>query len=169
MKRPDFVFHFRRHRADGQGTRFDLVGWDGAGCYAPLICPLKKSGEPIVYVNRWRLKPGAAPDPRKGGLILAAPGKARGEKSRNLSSIFEPLPEYPGQGFGDMGPRVDAILTRRDELAGTFTVFVFLGLGLQAETLFLAWTSGGVSGELEPAPPILGDGGLPPPSSGNTK
>ena len=169
MKRPDFVFHFRRHRGDGQGTRFDLVGWDGAGCYAPLICPLKKSGEPIVYVNRWRLKPGAAPDPRKGDLILAAPGKAKGEKSRNLSSIFEPSPEYPGQGFGDMGPRIDAILTRRDELAGIFTVFVFLCLGLQAETLFLTWTSGGVSEELTPASPILGDGGLPPSSSGKPK
>jgi hypothetical protein len=169
MTRPDFVFHFRRHRADGQGTRFDLVGWDGAGCYAPLICPLKRSGEPVVYVNRWRVKPGTAPDPRKGGLILAAPGKAKGEHGRNLSSIFEPSPEHPGQGFGDMGPRVDAILTRRDELMGTFTAFVFLGLGLQAETLFLSWTSGGVSEALAPAPPVLGGGGLsaPPPGSLN--
>jgi len=118
MKRPDFVYRFKRHREDGQGTRFDLVGWDGPGCYAPLMCPLKRSGEPVVYVNRWRLKAGTAPDLRKGGLTLAAPGKRKGDKGRNLSSIYEPSPEHPAQGFGDLGPRVDAILTRRDELAG---------------------------------------------------
>jgi hypothetical protein len=132
---------------------------------------LKRSGEPVVYVNRWRVKPGTLPDPRKGGLILAAPGKAKGDKGRNISSIFEPSPENPGQGFGDID-RLDAILTRRDELAGTFTVFVFLGLGLQAETLFLAWISGpagGVSEELAPVPPIFGEGGLPPSSSGKSK
>jgi hypothetical protein len=165
MTRPDFIYRFKRHREDGQGTRFDLVGWEGPGCYSPLMCPLKQSGEPVVYVNRWRLKAGTAPDPRKGGLTLAAPGRRKGEKGRNLSSIYEPSPEHPGQGFGDLGPRIDAILTRRDEFAGTLTVFVFLGLGLQAETLFLAWISGpegGVSEALAPAPPILGGGGLPP-------
>ncbi|MGA2547528.1 MAG: hypothetical protein ABSF43_13320 [Rectinemataceae bacterium] len=169
MTRPDFVYRFMRHRTDGQGTRHDLAEMLG-GYYTPLICPLKKTGEPIVYVNRWRMKAGTAPDARKGGLILAAPGKAKGEKGRNVSSIFEPSPEHPGQGFGDIGPRVDAILTRRDELAGTLTVFVFLGLGLQAETLFLAWTSGpdgGVSEELAPASPILGGEGLPPSPPGS--
>jgi len=48
------------------------------------------------------------------------------------------------------------------------TVFVFLGLGLQAETLFLSWTSGGVLEELAPAPPILGGGG-PALSAGEPK
>lgn len=147
MTRPDYVYRFKRHRLDGQGTRFDLAGYEGPGCYAPLLCPLKRSGEPIVYVNRWRMPAGAAPDPRKGGLILAAPGKAKGERGRNLSSIFEPTPERAGWGFGDID-RKDALLTRREEEAGALTVWVFIGLGLQAETLFRAWETGGVALDL---------------------
>ncbi len=154
MTRPDYVYRFTRHRTDGQGTRFDLTGWHGPGCYAPLVCPLKRTGEPVLYVNRWRVKEGAAPDPRKGGLILAAPGKAKGEKGRNVSSIFEPSPDHPGRGYGDIGPRKDAILTIRDEEAGTLTVLVFLKLGQQAETLFLSWLDGGVAEEVA-APALL--------------
>jgi len=154
VTRPDFIFHFKRHRLDGTGTRFDLVACEGPGCYAPLVCPLKRTGEPVVYVNRWRLPPGAAPDPRKGGLILAAPGRAKGERGRNLSSIFEPTPERAGWGFGDID-RKDAILTHREEEAGELTIWVFLGLGLQAETLFQAWQTGGVALDLSPGPHIM--------------
>jgi hypothetical protein len=149
MIRPLYVYRFRRHRTDGEGTRYDLAGWDGPGCYAPLACPLKRSGEPVVYVNKWCIPAGTAPDSRKGGLILAAPGKARGEKGRNLSSIFEPSPEHPGRGFGDLEKRRDAILTERNAEVGTLSVYVFPGLGLQAETLFLTWIDGGVLVEPE--------------------
>jgi hypothetical protein len=151
MKRPDYVYRFKRHRTDGQGTRFDLASWEGPGTYAPLVCPLKRTGEAVVYVNRWRVKTGTAPDPRKGGLILAAPGRAKGEGGRNITSIFEPLPERPGQGFGDVD-RLDALLTRRDEEAGTLTIFVFLKAGLQAQYLFTDWIDGQVAEEIDGTP-----------------
>jgi len=152
MMRPDYVYRFKRHRTDGQGTRFDLAGWDGPGVYTPLVCPLKRSGEAVLYLNRWRMKAGAAPDPRKGGLILAAPGREKGERGRNISSIFEPLPEHPGMGYGDID-RLDAILTRRDEEAGTLTVFVFLKAGMQAQILFMDWLDLRVTEEVAGPPP----------------
>ena len=161
MTRPDYVYRFTRAinpKTGKLGTRYDLTGMEGPGCYAPLVCPLKRSGEPVLYMNRWRVKEGAAPDPRKGGLILAAPGRAKGEKNRNISSIFESSPDHPGRGFGDMGPRKDAILTYRDEEAGMLTIRVFLGLGLQAETLFLADLDGGVWADVFPSP-LLTPGG----------
>jgi len=149
--RPDYVYYFRRHRTDGTGTRFDLTIWDGPGVYAPLVCPLKRTGEPVLYLNRWRVKAGTAPDARKGGLILAAPGREKGEGGRNISSIFEPLPECPGQGYGDVD-RLDAILTRRDEATGTLTIYVFLKAGHQAQYLFMDWIDGRVSQELKGTP-----------------
>ena len=153
MTRPAWVYRFQRHRKDHEGSRFDLVAWDGPGYYAPLVCPLKKTGEPVVYVNRWKVKAGEAVDPRKGGLILAAPGRGKGDKGRNLSSIFEPMPEAPGWGFGDLErdgvKRLDAILTHREEEADSFTVFVFPGLGMQSETLFHARLTGGVALEVD--------------------
>lgn len=142
MIRPTWVYHFKRHRKDGEGTRLDLVSWDGPGCYAQLMCPLKRTREPVVYLAPWRITTGNAPDPRKGDLILAAPGR------RSLSSIYEPLPEYPGRGYGDLNKRKDAILTVRDEQAEHLTVYVFPNLGLQSQSLFLTWIDGGVC--LEP-------------------
>jgi len=50
-------------------------------------------------------------------------------------------------GYGNI-KRLDAILTRRDEEAGTLTIFVFLKAGLQEQVLFMDWIDGQVSEEL---------------------
>lgn len=160
MNRPISVMHFKRHRQDGMGTRYDLVGWEGVK-YAPLVNPLRKTGEPIVYLNRWREKKGQAPDPRKGQFILAAPPNEKGGKGRNLSSIYEPSLESPGWGFGDIGPGrpgADAIRTHRNEEAGTLDIYVYAGLGACAELLHLAGLTGparGVSEKVEPDPSLI--------------
>jgi hypothetical protein len=154
MIRPTWVYHFTRAinpKTGRPGTRYDLTGWEGPVPYAPLVHCLKRTGEPVLYLNRPRLAPGVAPDPRRPTLGLFAPGDS------NVSGIFEPSPEHPGRGFGDV-ERKDALLTRRDEEAGSLTVFVFPGLGLQGLTLFMAWIDGGVSEDLLPGPPLLGEG-----------
>jgi hypothetical protein len=148
MIRPTWVYHFTRH---AEGTRFDLTGWEGPEPYAPLVHCLKRSGEPVLYLNKPRLAPCAAPDPRRPTLGLFAPGGI------NVSGIFEPSPEHPGLGFGDIS-RKDSLLTRRNEKAGTLTILVFPELGLQSLTLFFQWLDGGVSEDPLPAPPLLGEG-----------
>jgi hypothetical protein len=114
--------------------------------YEPLYCPLKRAPfAPVLYLNRPRVKPGTAPDPRRPPLGLFAPG------GRNVSGIFEPSPEHPGRGFGDALDRKDALLIRRDDVAQTMVIYVFPGLGLQSLSLFMAWIDGGVSEEPENA------------------
>lgn len=138
MTAPSLVAFFRRHEA---GTRYDLTGWDGPGCPHALFGLLKRGHAPIVYLNRYRLRPGAAPDPRKPPIGIFKPDKG----STCISGVWEPDPAAPGCGFGDIGPRRDAILTVREETAGTLRIMVFPDLGMQAETLFLAWRDGWVS------------------------
>jgi hypothetical protein len=148
MIRPTWVYHFTRH---AKGTRYDLKGWEGPEPYAPLVHCLKRGGEPVLYLNRPRLAPAAAPDPRRPPLGLYDTEK------KTISGIFEPSPEHPGHGFGDIA-RKDALLTRRDEEAGKLTILVFPALGGQSLTVFLAWLDGGVSEDPLPAPPLLGEG-----------
>jgi len=139
MIRPTWVYRYRRV----QGTVFHFEGMEGPGCYAPLVHFRKKKNPDIAYLYLGPpKKKGNAPlGPRDPRLSIHANGK-------NISGIFEPSPEYPGKGFGNIERR-DALLTVRDDAAGELTIYVFPGLGMQDETLFLSWHDGGVSLEAE--------------------
>lgn len=150
MIRPTWVCQFKRHRDEnGQvGTRWDYsagTGPSGNTIYGPLYCPLKRAPyTPVVYLNRPFGKRGSAPDPRRPALGLFAPG------GHNITGVFEPSPEHPGRGFGDVD-RTDALLIHRDDAAQTMAIYVFPGLGLQSLSLFMAWVDGGVCLEPEGA------------------
>lgn len=132
---PVSIYRYRRHIApDGSvGTRWDFTGHEGVE-RPELIYRLKRTGDRVIYLN----KPAGKPNPRRPDLGLYRGG------GETVSGLFEPDIKRPGLGFGDLN-RADAILTNRDEQAGTFTVMVFPGLGKQASVLFEQWGTGGVS------------------------
>jgi len=176
MTRPDFAYHWTRAinpRTGKPGTRYNLTGWQGPGCYAPLVGTLKTTGEPVVYVNKNQEKAGTTPNERRPENGLFLPPKGNEKNGKQISGIYMPSPEHPGLAYGDAGggrPGPDALLIRWNLVTGTLTVFVFLGLGPQAEMLFLSWITGpagGVSEELAPAPSLLGGGGFPPSPPGS--
>lgn len=153
---PLFIYRYERPinpRTGKPGTRYNLVEWKGPGCYHVLgKLRLKSTQEPVVYVNRWKEKRGIV-NSRKGKLILAAPG------SRCLTSLFEPEPEAPGKGYGDLSidgerPGRDAILSIRDDKAGVLELAIFKDLGPQSETLFFSWLDGGVVWAVRPKPRV---------------
>jgi len=106
------------------GTRWDYEGHEGND-YPDLVYILKRSGERIIYLN----KPSGQRNYRRPDLGLFRGG------GESISGIFEPDIEKPGFGFGDLN-RADALLTRRNEQAGTLIIMVFPGLGKQASVLF---------------------------------
>ena len=133
---PVSIYHYRRHVfPDGStGTRWDYVGHEGKE-YPALVYSLKRTGEKVIYLN----KPAGKPNPRRPDLGLFRGG------GESLSGVFEPDIKKPGLGFGDLGDRADAaLLTKRDEQAGTLTVMVFPGLRNQSAVLFEQWGTGAV-------------------------
>lgn len=158
MTRPTWKLQFTRaiNPKTGQpGTRYNRTLQEGPGDYVPLCGTLKKTGEPIVYVNRPKEKRGAVPNERKPEWAVFLPG---GEQ---VSGMFLLGPEHPGLAFGDAGggkPGPDALLMRWELEKGLLTIFVFPDLGPEAEMLALVWAdgpSGGISEELAPLSPIL--------------
>jgi hypothetical protein len=131
---PVAIYRYKRHVApDGStGTRWDYVGHEGQE-YPELVYTLKRSGEKVMYLN----KPAGKPNARRPALGLYRGG------GKCVSGVFEPNIKMPGKGFGDLN-RADALLTNRDEQAGTFTILVFPGLGKQAAVLFEQWGTGAV-------------------------
>lgn len=131
---PVSIYRYKRHIApDGStGTRWDFQGHEGQE-YPELVYTLKRSGEKIMYLN----KPAGKTNARRPDLGLYRGG------GESVSGVFEPDIKRPGKGFGDLN-RADALLTNRDEQAGTFTILVFLGLGKQAAVLFEQWGTGAV-------------------------
>ena len=150
MNTPNYIYHYRRPvnpRTGKPGTRYDLVGRDGSGPYPILDTAKLRDGTQIVYLNKPRVKSETGLKSGRSDLILAAPNR------KSLSSIYEPEPEAPGYGFGDIGrfrPGEDGILTKRDDEAGTLEIAVFKGLGRQTTWLFHAWLAGGVCWQVYP-------------------
>lgn len=133
---PVSIYHYRRHvYPDGHtGTRWDYIGHEGQE-YPSLVFTLKRTGENIIYLN----KPAGKENQRRPEL-----GLFRGD-NKSISGIFEPDIKRPGHGFGDLGDRADAaLLTKRDEQAGTLTIMVFPGLRNQSLVLFEQWGTGAV-------------------------
>ncbi len=133
MISPAWKYYFQRCK----GTRYNLLSWEGPGCYSPLFGLLKREKVPIVYLN----KDLGGPNQRKPLFGLYKPGKVKSEK---ITGIFEPSPDHPGRGFGDVS-RKDALLIRRNEETATLEILVFPGLGMQSLNLFLYWISSMIS------------------------
>jgi len=135
---PVSIYHYRRHVApDGStGTRWDYVGHEGQE-YPELIKTLKRDSARVVYH-------GLNTRNHKIGIWLGK-DTDNPKDSGWITEVFEPDIKKPGLGFGDLGDRADAaLLTKRDEQAGTLTIMVFPGLRNQSAVLFDQWGTGAV-------------------------
>lgn len=147
MTCPVSDYRYTRHVApDGSvGVRWDYLNHDGQE-QPDLFFVLKRTGEKAIYLNPQYGKK-AGQDAPKYSL--------RWDKKRPLikngktiwtnkaSGFFEPDPERPGCGYGDINNNRDAVLIRKTDTE--MIILVFPGRGNEAAALFTQWGTGGVS------------------------
>lgn len=134
MNYPVSIYYGKR--SDTAKSRINWYQIDGADqpeLYYTMV--RKEPGQKAITINKPIGKQGSKKERAVLGLF---------NKGKSISNIVEPDSTLPGAGYGDINNKHDAILTKRNDKAGTLVIMVFEGLGKQAKVLFQNWSTGGV-------------------------